>query len=36
MGETNFRTSVVPLSATAMRPGIGLAVFTDDVSSAYA
>ncbi|KAI5912085.1 VOC family protein [Thauera sp. 2A1] len=36
MGEMNFGTNFVPVSASATPPGIELAFVTDDVSSAYA
>ena len=36
MGEMNFGTNFVPVSASAKPPGIELAFVTDDVPSAYA
>ena len=36
MGEMNFGTHFVPVSASATPPGIELAFVTDDVPSAYA
>ena len=35
MGEANFGTNFVPVSATAKPPGIELAFVTDDVQAAY-
>lgn len=35
LGEMNFGTKFVPVSATATPPGIELAFVTEDVSSAY-